>query len=56
MSKANEWDLLKRQFDALVRDESADADSIEKVLDDQVRRRFAEVINQAADRRSGTGT
>lgn len=49
MSKTNEWDLLKHQFEALVQDESVDPDSIEKVLDDQVRRRFAELINRAAD-------
>ena len=49
MSKTNEWDLLKHQFEALVQAESLDPDSIEKVLDDQVRRRFAELINRAAD-------
>jgi len=49
VSKTNEWDLLKHQFEALVQDESVDPDSIEKVLDDQVRRRFAELINRAAD-------
>lgn len=54
MSKTNEWDLLKHQFEALVQNESVDPDSIEKVLDDQVRRRFAELINRAADRRSST--
>ena len=48
MSKTNEWDLLKHQFEALVQDESVDPDSIEKVLDDQVRRRFAELINRTA--------
>jgi len=36
VSKTNEWDLLKHQFEALVRDESAASDSIEKVLDDHV--------------------
>ena len=30
--KTNEWNLLKHQFDALVHDESVDADSIEKIL------------------------
>jgi hypothetical protein len=46
--KTNEWNLLKDQFDALVHDESVDADSIEKILDVQFRRRFAELINRAA--------
>ena len=49
MSKTNEWDLLKHQFEALVQDESVDPDSIEKVLDDQVRRRFAELINRTRE-------
>jgi hypothetical protein len=52
VSKTNEWDLLKHQFEALVQDESVDADSLEKVLDEQVRRRFAELINRGADPRS----
>jgi hypothetical protein len=50
MSTINEWNLLKRQFDALVHDEIVDADSLEKTLDDQVRRRFAEMINRAGRR------
>jgi hypothetical protein len=45
-----EWNLLKHQFDALVRDEIVDADSIEKIFDEQVRRRFAETINRACRR------
>ena len=56
MSKTNEWDLLKHQFEALVRDESADSDSIEKVLDDHVRRRIAELINRAATLDAELGT
>jgi hypothetical protein len=48
----DEWTLLKRQFDALVHDESVDADSIAKTLDEQIRRRFVELINRAADHRS----
>jgi hypothetical protein len=52
VSKTNEWDLLKHQFEALVQDESVDPDSIEKVLDDQVRRRFAELINRAASKQN----
>jgi hypothetical protein len=35
-----------------VQDESVDPDSIEKVLDDQVRRRFAELINRAASKQN----
>ena len=54
--KPNEWDGLKDQFDALVHDESVGADSIETIFDDQFRRRFAELINRAADRHSRTGT
>ena len=44
--KTNEWNLLRHQFDTLVHDESVGADSIEKILDDQFRRRFSELINR----------
>ena len=54
MSKTNEWDLLKHQFDALVHDESVGAESIDEILDVQFRRRFAELINQTAQRNSTT--
>jgi len=50
--KTNEWSLLKDQFDALVHDESMREDSIERFCDDQIRRRFAEWINRAAERKS----
>jgi hypothetical protein len=42
--KTNEWNLLKRQFDALVRDDGAGPDSIE--LDADFRRRFAALMNR----------
>jgi hypothetical protein len=48
-----EWNLLKDQFDALVHDESVHEDSIEKFLDDQIRRRFGEWISRAAERSDG---
>ena len=50
VSKANEWELLKRQFDALTHDKSVE--SIEDILDAQFRRRFTELINQTAQRGS----
>ena len=43
-----DWNLLKQQFDELVHDESAATDSIEKVLDAEFHRRFAELINRIA--------
>ena len=52
MSNANEWDLLKRQFDALMYHESSGAESIDEILDVEFRRRFAELINQTAQRNS----
>jgi hypothetical protein len=52
MAKANEWDLLKHQFDALVHDEGVDADSMEKIFDDSFPHRFTELINQTAQRNS----
>jgi hypothetical protein len=55
VSNPNEWDLLKRQFDALVHDESVGAESIDEILDAQFRRRFAELINQTAHRNSTNG-
>jgi hypothetical protein len=55
MLKSNEWDLLKRQFDALVHDDSVGAESIEKIFDVQFCRRFAELINQTAEHNSKTG-
>ena len=53
VSKTNEWDLLRRQFDALTHDESVE--SIEDILDAQFRRRFADLINQIAQPDSTTG-
>ena len=54
MSATNEWDLLRRQFDALAQDESAGAESIDEILDFQFRRRFTELISQTARRNSKT--
>jgi hypothetical protein len=55
MSKANEWDLLKRQFDALTHDDSVCCgESIDEIFDVQFRRRFTELINQTAQRNSTT--
>jgi hypothetical protein len=47
--ETNKWNLLKHQFDALVRGEGVDGDSIEKTFDAQIRRRFAELINRTAE-------
>jgi hypothetical protein len=52
MSKANEWDVLKRQFDAPMHDESVGAESIDEIFDVQFRRRFTDLINQIAQRNS----
>ena len=52
--KTNEWNLLKDQFDALVHDETVHEDSIENFLDEQIRRRFGEFINRAAERKTKT--
>ena len=46
--KTNEWDLLRRQFDALTHDESVE--SIEDIFDAQFRRRFTDLINQFSTR------
>ena len=47
----NEWNLLKDQFHALVREGS---DSIEDIFDAQFRRRFSELINRTTKRESRT--
>ena len=52
--KTNEWNLLKDQFDALVHNETEHEDSIEKFLDDQIRRRFGEWIVRATERKNKT--
>jgi hypothetical protein len=54
VEQTNEWRLLKDQFDALVRDEDMREDSIEKICDDQIRRRFAEWIIRAVEYKSKT--
>jgi hypothetical protein len=46
ISKTNEWNLLKHQFDELVRGDSASGDSIEKILDADFHRRFAQLMNR----------
>ena len=51
----NEWNLLKQQFDELVQDESAAADSIEKILDAEFHRRFGELINRIASNENHAG-
>jgi len=54
MSATNEWDSLKRQFDALAQEGSADAESIDEILDIEFRRRFTELISRTARRNSKT--
>ena len=45
ISKANEWSLLERQFDALTHEKSA-PDSVEEIFDMEFRRRFSELISR----------
>jgi len=52
MSKANEWDLLKRQFNALTHHHSAGSESVDEIFGVQFRYRFTELINQTARRSS----
>jgi len=52
MSETNEWGLIKRQFDALVRGEGSETESLDLILDVQFRLRFTELINQIAQRNS----
>jgi len=54
MSKDNEWDLLKRHYDALMHDDNVSAESIYEIFDFQFCRRFTELIIQTAQRNSAT--
>ena len=55
MSKANERDLLKRQFYALMHDDGVGcAESVDEIFDVQFRQRFTELIIQTAQRNSTT--
>jgi hypothetical protein len=47
---ANEWTLVREQFDALMRERS---DNIEDLLDAHFRDRFSQLIARAAERTSG---
>jgi len=50
MTKINEWDLLKLQFEAVTHDESVEAEGIEQIFDAEFRRRFTELIAKTAQR------
>ena len=50
----NEWSLLKDQFDALVDDEGVRENSIETILDEQIRRRFGDWIARALEGQTKT--
>jgi len=45
--KPNEWNLLKDQFRTLVHYQSVHDESIEKLFDSEIRRRFGEAISRA---------
>jgi hypothetical protein len=49
-----QWNLLKRQFDKLVRDEAASYNSIDDMLDDAIRRRFAKTLSELITTNSRT--
>jgi hypothetical protein len=46
--QTNEWNLLQDQFRALVRNESVRDESIEKLFDYEIRRRFGAAVSRAA--------
>ena len=50
--KTKEWKLLKEEFDALVHNKDVREDNLEQILDDQIRRRFGELIAWAAGAQS----
>ena len=55
MSKRTEWNLLKKEFDVLTRNESARPDDLEELFDHQIRRRFGELISEAMGQQSNFG-
>ena len=54
-NSANGWNLLKEQFDAMVRNDGARQDNLEDVLDHQIRRRFGLLIATASGHESDYG-
>jgi len=56
LDQTNEWSLLKDQFDALVRGEDMREDSIERLCDEEIRRRFAQWIIRAAESKLKTNS
>jgi len=51
----NEWNFLKKEFDAMVRNGCACQDDLEDVLDHEVRRRFGILIARASGHESDYG-
>ena len=47
--KADEWTPLKEQLDAVVHQADMLEDALEQFRDDQIRRRFGELIGRAAE-------
>jgi hypothetical protein len=48
--KADEWTPLKKQLEALVHEADMLEDALEQFREDQIRRRFGELIAGAAER------
>ena len=42
-----EWKLLKDQFDALICNERTRSDYVDELFDDEIRRRFGEMISSS---------
>ena len=42
-----EWKLLKDQFEAMIRNEQARSDELDRLFDDEIRRRFGEMISSS---------
>ena len=42
-----EWKLLKDQFEAMIRNEQARSDDVDRLFDDEIRRRFGEMISSS---------
>jgi hypothetical protein len=55
MSKQTEWNILKKEFDVLARNESVRPDDLEELFDHQIRRRFGELISKSMGYESNFG-
>ena len=55
-SDRNEWTAVKERFEELRRRESESAPALEDIFDDEIRRRFGQMISRSASARRASAT